>query len=252
MPETFYPSESKNLDFIGHLEELRRRIIISLACFIGTSILFFFQGQALMRMVTCPLKSLNHELIFISPTEVFVAFVKVSLLAGFIVSFPVLLYQLWAFVSPAVQYKARSHIFLWFGTALICFAAGIGFSYGVAVPAALKFLLSFGMDVARAQITLGRYVSFFTALVFIGGIIFEIPVIMGLLAALGILKTKILKEKRAYAILGIMVAAAVVTPTQDIFNMLVFALPMYVLFEIGILLAGFIERRKMTNSGDLE
>lgn len=243
MPET-YPPESQHLDFIGHLEELRRRILIIIAVLGLTGIAFFSQGQVLMRLVTRPLKNLNHELIFISPTEVLAAFIKISLLAGFIVSFPVLLYELWRFLSPAMDKNVRKHLVFWMLLALAGFVAGTGFSYTIAVPAALRFLLNFGQGVATAQITLGRYVSFFTAFLLIGGLIFEIPVIMALLAEAGVLKTKIIKEKRAYAVVGILGIAAVITPTQDIFNMLIFALPMYVLFEIGVSLTGFVERRK--------
>jgi len=92
---------------------------------------------------------------------------------------------------------------------------------------------------------MGKYISFFGALMLIGGIIFEVPVLMALLTDAGILKTKAIKEKRAHAVIAIMVISAVITPTQDIVNMLIFAVPMIVLFELGLLISGFIENKKI-------
>jgi sec-independent protein translocase protein TatC len=245
-----YPPESQHLDFIGHLEELRRRILISLLVLAVTSLLLFFRGQTLMQFVIRPLANLTYELIFISPTEVFVSFIKVSLLAGFIVSFPIILYQCWAFLAPAVARPVQSRVALWLSFALLCFLGGVVFSYTVAVPAALRFLLSFGEGIATAQITLARYVSFFVALILVGGAIFEIPIIMGLLADIGFLKTEGIKGKRGYSLLVILIVAAVITPTQDIVNMLIFALPMYLLFELGIVLVRIIEKNKLNRDSN--
>ena len=94
------------------------------------------------------------------------------------------------------------------------------------------------------MITLGKYISFFGALVLVGGIVFEIPVAIGLLTDVGLLKTRTLRKKRHYAVLAIMIFAAIITPTQDILNMLLFAIPMMLLYEVGILIASAIERRK--------
>jgi len=126
----------------------------------------------------------------------------------------------------------------------VLFMTGITFSYCVAIPAALKFLINFGRDVAIPQITLGKYISFFGALILVGGIVFEIPVVMGLLTDAGLIKTRVLREKRHFAVLIIMIFAAVITPTQDVLNMLMFAIPMVLLYEVGLLISKAIERRK--------
>jgi sec-independent protein translocase protein TatC len=132
----------------------------------------------------------------------------------------------------------------WLLFALVFFFMGISFSYFIAIPTALKFLIDFGSQLASAKITLGKYISFFGALTLIGGITFEIPIIMGLLADVGLLKTGQLRQKRHYAVLVVLIFAAVITPTQDILNMLLFALPMIILYEIGLFVAGLIERKK--------
>lgn len=239
-----YPREARNLDVIGHLDELRRRILICLEFLFVASIISFIKGKALMWLAKRPADTLIGNLIFITPTEVFVSYVKVSFLVGFILSFPVILYQLWLFLAPAVAERKRKHIVLWMGLALICFFAGILFSYFVAVPAALKFLLNFGKGIAVPAITLSKYISFFGALILIGGTIFEIPIILGLLTDIGLLESRILRAKRQYAVIIILIVAAVITPTQDIANLLIFSLPMILLYEIGILISKIVERRK--------
>jgi sec-independent protein translocase protein TatC len=240
----FYPEETKKLDVISHLEELRRRILFCLAAFVIASIFSFTKAESIMIAMRKPLEGLVAELIFISPTEAFIAYLKIAFLAGFIVSFPVILYHTWAFLSPAVSKTTRRHIAIWLLFALVFFFAGIAFSYFIAIPLALDFLIGFGKEVAAPKITLGHYISFFGALTLVGGIIFEIPIAMGLLADAGLLQTRFLRRKRHYAVLVILIFAAIITPTQDIMNMLLFAVPMAALYEVGIIVAGVIERRK--------
>ena len=239
----FYPEEKKKLDIVGHLEELRRRILYSLLVLAIATIVSFSQGSAMMMIVRRPINGLVGGLIFIGPTEAFVAYVKVSLLSGFVVCFPFILYHAWAFLSPALSGGVKKRIVAWFVLAMALFFAGVAFSYFIAIPAALEFLLGFSSKVATARITLGKYISFFGALILIGGISFEIPVVIALLADAGLLKAETLKKKRHYAILAILIFAAVITPTQDIFNMLLFAIPMAILYEVGILIASAIEKR---------
>ena len=239
-----YPEETRKLDVIGHLEELRRRILLSLAVIVVLSGLSFWQGEKLMALVRRPIKGLVESLIFISPTEAFVAYLKVAILCGFIASFPAVVYHSWKFLAPAFPRETRGRAVLWMLSALFLFFAGVLFSYFLAIPAALNFLINFSSGIAIPMITLGKYVSFFGGLILVGGIVFEIPVVIGLLTDAGLVSSATLKKKRHYAVLVIMVFAAVVTPTQDIINMLLFAVPMIVLYEVGIIISSFIERRK--------
>ena len=241
----FYREEPEKLNIIHHLEELRKRILISLGILAAATVFTFSQGDELLAAVKRPLLPLvPGGLIFISPAEAFTAYLKISLLAGFIISFPFILYHVWTFISPAVSKESRKRMSLWFICSLMLFLAGIAFSYYIAVPAALKFLINFGSDIATPRITLGSYTSFFGALVLAGGTVFEIPVIMVFMADTGLLKTRVLKEKRHLAVIGILIFAAVITPTQDIFNMLLFALPMILLYEAGLFIAVIVEKRK--------
>ncbi|MGB2879398.1 MAG: twin-arginine translocase subunit TatC [Candidatus Omnitrophota bacterium] len=239
-----YPEETKKLDVVSHLEELRKRILFCLAAFLIASIFCFIKGNVLMMIMRRPLEGLVAELIFIGPTEAFVAYLKTALLAGFIISFPVVLYHLWAFLSPAVPKGTRHHVVIWLVFALVFFFSGVAFSYYIAVPLALNFLIDFGKEWASAKITLGKYISFFAALTLIGGIVFQIPIIMGLLADAGIMESAVLRRKRHYALLVILVFAAIITPTQDVMNMLLFAVPMVALFEIGLIVSRVVENGK--------
>ncbi len=237
-----YPEESKKLDVIAHLEELRKRILISLSFLFLAAIFFFIKGNYVFPIVVLPAKGLIDELIFISPTEAFVSYLKVSILCGFVLTFPLILFHVWRYLSPAFDPRMRKRIVVWLSLSLFLFFAGISFSYFFAFPTALKFLISFGEKIAVPKIALGKYISFFGAIILIGGIIFEIPVVMGLLGDAGIVKSKTLKTKRHIAALGIMIFAAVITPTQDIINMLIFAVPMLLLYEVGILIVSRLEK----------
>jgi sec-independent protein translocase protein TatC len=239
-----YPSESRHLDVVGHLEELRRRLLICLGTVAVIAVVLFGKGRVLIAFVKRPVHGLVRDLIFITPTEVFVSYLKVVILFAFILSFPVILYEIWAFLSPAASPGFRKRAVLWLAGVLLCFLAGLWFAFRLALPAALRFLFAFGQGIATPQITLAKYISFFVAFMVIGGVIFETPVIIGLLADMGFVRSRTLRAKRKYAVLLIFIIAAVVTPTQDMFNMLVFAVPMVLLFEAGILAARLIERWK--------
>jgi len=242
-----YPEESKRLDVITHLEELRRRILYCLLVLAAAGVIAFTQGDRIMALVRVPINGLVDELIFISPTEAFIAYIKVALLTGFIVCFPFIILQAWAFLAPALPADTRKRVVIWLLFSLILFFTGIAFSYFAAIPAALKFLLNFSAGIAVAKITLGKYISFFGAFILIGGIVFEIPIVIGLLTDAGLVKTSTLRGKRHIALMVILIFAAVITPTQDIMNMLIFAVPMMLLYEVGIMVSTLIERRKSSN-----
>jgi sec-independent protein translocase protein TatC len=149
-----YPEESQKLDVVGHLEELRRRLLICLAVLVTLTCVFFFRGDELIAVVKYPLRNWVSQLVFIGPAEPFIAYVKIALLSGFFLSFPVILYQTWMFFAPALPVKSRRNMTIWIGLALVLFLSGVLFSYFFALPAALNFLISFGKKIAVPNITL--------------------------------------------------------------------------------------------------
>lgn len=240
-----YPPESQRMDLVGHLDELRRRILVCLVFLIVVTAVLFSQGHSLLAFLELPARGSIREFIFTSPTEAFATYFKVVLFAAFVACFPVILYQVWGFLSPALPRTSRRAVLAWLLFAMVSFLGGIVFSYGVLLPSAFHFLVGFGEGIARPMISLSQYFSFAVAIVLIGGLAFEIPFVMGILTEAGILQSRALRSGRRYAILGIIIAAAVITPTQDIFNMAIFAGPMILLYEVGLLLCCSIERSKI-------
>lgn len=244
----FYPRESQRLNVLAHLEELRRRLLICLFVFSAMTVLSFIFISPVMKIVKRPADPILPNLIFLSPTEVFSTYIKSALLAGFITSFPVLLYQLWVFVKAALTESVRKRVVFWLAGSLLLFAGGILFSYCIAIPAALRFLLGFGREMAFPMISIEAYVSFFITFILVGGMIFEIPIFVSLGVEIGFVDVETLKKKRHYAVIIIFVVSALITPTQDVFNMLLFAFPMYLLYEIGVILSSAIVCRRRRES----
>ncbi|HPS20907.1 MAG TPA: twin-arginine translocase subunit TatC [Candidatus Omnitrophota bacterium] len=241
---SLYPQEQKRLDFLCHLEELRRRILFSLCAVLIAGIFSFLRYDLILSVVKAPIAGMVPSLIFLGPTEVFTAIVKICFISGIILASPFILYQFWAFISPAIDHNIRGRAVIWCIAAFFLLLVGVAFSYFIAIPAALKFLLNFGNDIATPQITLEKYLSFFTALLVAGGIIFEIPIIIGFLADMKLINSRLLSEKRPFIVIIFLILAAFLTPTQDIFNMLVIAVPMIILYEIGVILTFLIERHR--------
>lgn len=236
-----YPDESVKLDVLGHLEELRRRLLICIFFILVASAAAFANGRILMELLRGPSRGVIEEMIFIGPSEAFTSYLKLSMLSGVVIAFPAVLYNFWAFLSPALEARTRKRLIRWMVFSAFLFFAGVSFSYFIALPAALKFLVGFSSGMASAYISLGKYMSFFGALIISGGLAFELPVFMAVLVDVGFMETSLLRKKRQYAFLFIMIIAAILTPTQDIFNMLLFALPMLALYELGILIGRAIE-----------
>ncbi|MBF0387533.1 MAG: twin-arginine translocase subunit TatC [Candidatus Omnitrophica bacterium] len=244
-----YPPESQRLDFIGHLDELRRRIMIVLGCFLIMVVFLFSQGYALMALLEAPARGFIKDFIFIDPTEAFAAYFKVVLLAALTAVFPVVLYELWAFLAPALARSTRKVILGWLCLALVCFYGGGAFAYAVLLPAAINFLLGFGVGIARPEITISAYISFASIVLLAGGCVFQIPVVLAILTEAGLLDSHKLAVSRKYAILVLVVVAAIISPTQDFFNLALFSAPMIALYEIGIFLSWLVGRRKNKNRG---
>lgn len=222
------------LTWIEHLEELRKRIIISLIILGIASVGSLPFAQRLLEVLKWPAKGTIEKLAFFSPQEAFLIYMRVALLSGLVVSMPIILYQVWAFIAPAIEerLKKRATSFI-----LFCFTAfitGIFFAYFMLIPPALKFLLSFANDQLEPVISAGKYISFVVSLILASGVVFQMPVLSLVLTKLGIITPPILRKKYKYAIVIIFIVAAIITPTPDAFNMLILALPMLFLFEVSI------------------
>lgn len=239
-----YEREIGKISVIQHLEELRRRIILSLIFFIAASSAAFVFADKLVNLLKRPASIYSNDFIFLSPTEGFVSYVRVALLFGFVISIPFFLFQTGLFVRPAIPHAKAKTIFIWLSVSFIFALLGAAFSYFIAAPFALRFLLGFALKAAKPMISIGKYLSFVGSFILMGAAIFQIPILMGFLAQINMLGSGFLAKRRKYAILTIFIVAAVITPTQDVINMLIFAGPMWVLFEVGVLVTWFVENKK--------
>ncbi len=236
-------SQTKPVTIYDHLEELRMRLIFVLIAIGLTSIFSFVVSDRLLEFVIAPIKQSIDFLYFFSPHEAFMTKVKLSLVSGIILSLPVIFYQLWKFVSPGLYSSEKQKVLplVFLSTGL--FLLGIAFAYYAIVPFALNFFLNFQTDFLVPLISIGSYISFFLSLVLVFGLIFELPVILVGLIALGAIKTQFLKAQRKAAIVLIFVLAAILTPTVDLVTQLLLALPLWILFELSIWIGRRIEKR---------
>jgi sec-independent protein translocase protein TatC len=237
--------EDEKLPFTAHLEELRSRLIKSfIAVGAGFGLCYAFK-ETLFEILLYPLIRVMPEggkLIFTGIPEAFFTYLKVSFLAGIILASPVLLYQFWMFVAPGLYQKERRVLGPIIAVTSFFFIGGALFGYFVVFPAGFKFLLSFGADFIRTLPSMREYLDFSTKLLFIFGLLFELPVALTGLARLGVVSVDYLKRNRKYAVILAFVTGAFLTP--DVVSMILMALPLIVLYEIGILGAHVMTRKK--------
>jgi sec-independent protein translocase protein TatC len=220
-----------------HLEELRTRIVYSgIAVTIG-----FVIGIALAFPLLNLIVRLSglKVLYAFSPTESFVTWMKVALYIGIGIAMPVLVYQIVRFLAPGLTRSEKRYLFRAIPFVFIMFVLGVLFAFFIVIPRGLKFLHGFGGGTFQANFRASDVISFYMTLLLWIGIVFELPIVMYLLAKLHVLTVRMMGSVRKYAIIIIMIAAAIITPTPDPFNMFLVAAPMYLLYEFGIILARF-------------
>jgi sec-independent protein translocase protein TatC len=232
------------LTLTGHLEELRNRIIISLAALLVCSAICLPFSSAILAALRVPARGALGRLVYFGPEEAFLVYMRIGVIAGLILSFPVIAYQAWAFVSPAVGRDLRRYAAYFVASSTLAFVSGCAFAFFVLLPAALKFLLGIGGQDMEPVISAARYISFVTASMLACGAVFEMPVAAFFLARAGVLTSAAMRRKFKYALAAIMIVAAVITPTADVFNMMLLALPMLVLYEVSIWVAFAAEKKR--------
>ena len=224
------------MTIIEHLEELRSRIIkIGIAVVISTLIAFLFTPR-IFEVLKLPLPT-DVELHQIEVTESFVVFFKIALLSGALLSLPVALYQVIRFVAPGLTRKEKRYLFLMLPFVSLFFALGVLFGYFVLLPSALKFLLGNFAGIAEPTIRVSDYITFVLTILFWMGVGFQMPLVIFMLAKVRVLTPQRLASYRKYAMLCMFVIAAVITPTPDPLNQTLVAVPLYLLYEIGVVLA---------------
>jgi len=231
-------NEDKKMSFIGHLEELRHRLIVCvIAIAIGVAVACVFQEKLfniLMRPLTTAMGP-GGKMIFTGLTEAFFVYLKTDLLAGAIFAMPVIMYEMWCFIAPGLYTKERRFILPLVLLSSVFFVGGVLFAYFIMLPFAFKYLLSFRSDVIQALPSMKEYFSLASILLLAFGLVFELPLVLTLLGRLGLVTPSFLGKNRKYAILLIFIAAAIITPTPDAVNQCLMAFPLMILYEVGIL-----------------
>ena len=230
-----------------HLEELRRRLLISVvATVVATAVAFVFYKQ-IIRLLLRPadLQAATDGgagLVFIEVTEMVAVTMKVSLVSGLVLAFPIVLYQVIMFVGPGLTSREKRYLFGFMPAIVLAFAAGVSFGYFVLIPPAISFLVSWGSDIATPMIRIGNYVNVMVMLLFWMGVVFETPIVMFLLAKLGIVSWRGFARWRRYWVVVAFILGALITPTFDPMNQALVAVPLILLYELGIWLARLAAR----------
>jgi sec-independent protein translocase protein TatC len=242
------------MSVMEHLEELRRRIVIAfLAIFAGAVVGWFLYPYVLelLRDPFCQYLRDNPEvrppagcdLVFNSPVDAFLTKLKMVGFLGLIVALPIVLFQLWAFIVPGLTSREKKWSIPFIVTSTLLFIAGAAFAIWT-LPKALEFLLGFGGEAVVPLITFDRYIGFVTLVTLAFGVSFLFPVILVFLEAVGVLSWQLLASWRRWAILGISIFAAVITPSGDPYTMFAMMIPMYVFYEASIIIGRIMKRSR--------
>lgn len=221
------------------LEASKKFAYKSLAVVVISGACSFFFARSILRFL---LKTANLEVYYLSLPEVFLTSVKVAIYAGVFFVLPVVVFLLWhEFRRFTGLNPVHGYTFVVFS--ILLFYSGSAFCYYIGLPSGIGFLVGYQNSTLKAMISIEKFVGFVSTMIFAFGVTFEVPIILLVLGRTGVLKSRHLTRTRRYAILVITVAAAVITPTPDVYNMMLLAVPMYMLYEIGILLMKIGERR---------
>ena len=266
-PPSFLPPKIRDgitaMSFLDHLEELRRRIIYSIiavavgffACWNYHEFIFGYVQRPIMDALQR--NGMAEKLVYLNPTEPFNLYLKVAALAGLFVTSPVVLYQVWMFISPGLYRNEKRYVFPFMFSTVLLFLAGGLFGYKMVYPAALNFLIDYGKQF-QPMITIGEYTDLFLTIMLGMGVIFEMPILVFFLSLMGIVTAGWMWRNLRYSILVIFIIAAIITPTTDILNMCIFAAPMVALYILSIGIAWLVhpkqrkarqaQKRSMTGS----
>lgn len=238
----FTPSakdDKGNMSIVEHLEELRWRIIKSLiAIAIGSGVCYYFIDDIMHYLIF-----LVGKLYYMQPMEAFFTYIKVAIFAGFLLTLPIVLYQLWCFILPALTIHERKLLILVVPISTLLFFCGLAFSFFLVLPAAIKFFISLGTDSLQPLFSVGGYFSFVISFVLPFGFVFELPLIVTVLAKVGLITSQFLLKKWRLVVFLIFVIAAVISPTPDIFTQCTIALPMIFLYFASYLFVRIVLKK---------
>jgi len=231
----------KEMTFWEHVAELRSRLIVATVALIAGATACFFFVEPAAAYIMAPVGDM--QFVYLSPPELFMSYVRIALFGGLVVASPVILFELWLFVRPGLSGRERVSLVVGLFFGAVFFVAGAAFSFFVIVPFSLRFFLQYQNEAVKAMFSFSEYVGFVGSMVLSFGAAFELPIVVSILAGLGVVTGTGLARVRGVAVLLIFVAAAIITP-PDIVSQVLLGVPMVLLFELSIALAKGQERRR--------
>ena len=232
-------NDDKTMTLTEHLGELRTRILHSLAALgVGTAISSVFIDE-IIAVLTAPATNLYY----MRPAEAFFIYIKVALACGVLLASPVLFYELWAFLVPALTGRERSALLLFVPSSVLLFWAGIAFAYFFVFPQGLNFFTNFAGGNIAPMLSIESYLDFFLMLVVPFGFIFNLPMVLIVLAQMGIVSSALLLRGRKYMVVASFILAAIITPTPDVITQTLLAVPMILLYEGSRMFIHYILRK---------
>ncbi|MDZ7780322.1 MAG: twin-arginine translocase subunit TatC [Gemmatimonadota bacterium] len=251
-------NERGEMPFLDHLEELRWRILWTLLAIIaGTAVgfglvVYYDALELLMRPVRRAWEDPSLQLIYLSPADPFFVMIRLAIYIGIIVAFPILVYNIWAFLSPALDKREKRAILPALYLGLVLFIAGVALAYFAALPMTLRFFQGFMTESLEGQLEINYTLGFVVKLLFAFGAVFELPIVIVILSAMGLVTPEFLREKRRHAIVAITVLASFITPGDAITLTFMMMLPLVLLYELGIFMSAAIYRGRRKREAELE
>ena len=238
-------SKNNEMSLFGHLDELRKRLTIMVVVTLIASAALFTKVELVLDYFLAI--NPGMELVFITPSELLVVYVQLSLIMALIICSPVNIYEIWAFVEKGLYRKEKIYIIITLIFGVIFFVAGIAFCYFMVLPTTLKFFMRIAVQEVTSMISIKSYISFINTMLLCFGAVFEMPVLVFLLSKLEILKPEFLRKNRGLLVVVIFILAAIITP-PDVISQIMLAIPMVLLLQISIFICTIVDK---TNSKKL-
>ncbi len=231
-------NDDKSMPIINHLEEFRKRLIIALIAVGFCSIVSYYFAEELVSFITAP----AGKLYYMQPAEAFFTYLKVSVFIGFLISVPVIVYQGWAFLVPALTVQERKIAGTFIPAVVFLFFIGIAFAYFLVLPTGIQFFLGFATNELQPLLSVGNYLDFVIMFILPFGFVFELPLVLVVLAKLGMISSKLLIAKRNIVIFSAFVIGAIISP-PEVFSQVMIAIPMIILYEISIFIIKYVMKK---------
>jgi sec-independent protein translocase protein TatC len=248
-PSVSEPEEDARMSFFDHLNELRKRLMYSLAAVVAGTMIAFLVSQRVFAFIAKPMllalrqAHLEEKLVYTSPTGVVNLLITISLYLGIVIALPVVLYQIWLFIAPGLYKHERGAVLGFIGSSISLFVTGVAFGYYILLPYVLRFLIGF-QGPFKPLISINEYFDLILMVLLGLGVIFELPILIFFLTLFGLVTPQFLLKNFRYAMLIITVIAAIVTPTPDALTMLIFMSPMVGLYFVSVGVSYLVVRRK--------